>query len=89
MSRFSAVPETRSYRSSSIAVEPSSKDTLRSRRFSRTISIYDDVDSTKTNSNGIYSNGIETTSEVNGLSTEPDIKPEYKYSSGYVRCGDI
>eukprot|EP00090_Calanus_glacialis_P006545 TRINITY_DN15097_c1_g1_i1.p1 TRINITY_DN15097_c1_g1~~TRINITY_DN15097_c1_g1_i1.p1 ORF type:complete len:660 (-),score=107.70 TRINITY_DN15097_c1_g1_i1:1496-3475(-) len=72
--RASIVPETRTIRSSSVAVEPVSPratEAVRS-RFSRTLSIYDDTDT---------KNDI---SQVSNGTKEEDPK-EYKYTSGYVR----
>jgi len=74
-SRSSVVPESRTIRSSSVAVEPvtsRSIDAVKS-RFSRTLSIYDDTDT---------SSAISTV--ANGLKDEEEPK-EYKYTSGYVR----
>lgn len=94
-SRFSVVPETRSYRSSSIAAEPASNrsststDTIR-RRFNKTLSINDDTDNgtSYTNGNG-YSNGDSYTSSINtDTSKQEEEAPKYKYSSGYVRFAD-
>lgn len=94
-SRFSVVPETRSYRSSSIAAEPASNrsststDTIR-RRFNKTLSIADDTDNgtSYTNGNG-YSNGDSYTSSINNdTSKQEEEAPKYKYSSGYVRFAD-
>jgi len=71
--RSSALPETRTLRSSSVAVEPvtSRSDSLRS-RFSRTLSIYDDTETR--NAISQISNG-----------TKEEEPTEYKYTSGYVR----
>jgi len=94
-SRFSVVPESRSYRSSSIAAEPASNrsststDTIR-RRFNKTLSIYDETDNgtSYTNGNG-YSNGDSYTSSIdNDTSKQEEEAPKYKYSSGYVRFAD-
>eukprot|EP00092_Neocalanus_flemingeri_P076529 GFUD01094943.1.p1 GENE.GFUD01094943.1~~GFUD01094943.1.p1 ORF type:complete len:654 (+),score=77.64 GFUD01094943.1:881-2842(+) len=71
--RPSAVPEPRTLRSSSVAVEPVTPrpDALRS-RFSRTLSIYDDPD---------------TRSAISQISNGKEEEPSepYKYTSGYVR----
>eukprot|EP00091_Calanus_sinicus_P019011 TRINITY_DN4572_c0_g1_i2.p1 TRINITY_DN4572_c0_g1~~TRINITY_DN4572_c0_g1_i2.p1 ORF type:complete len:230 (-),score=31.21 TRINITY_DN4572_c0_g1_i2:24-713(-) len=70
--RSSVVPETRTIRSSSVAVEPvtpRATEAVRS-RFSRTLSIYDDAD-TK-NDIAQVSNG-----------TKEEEPKEYKYTSGY------
>ena len=75
---------------SSTTSTKNSSDTLR-RRFSRTLSIYDDTDSNvKTNgytsASGSVQNGVNGTS--NGVSNdneEEDSTSKYKYSSGYVR----
>ena len=59
----------------------SSSDTLR-RRFSRTLSVYDDPDTGSGTTNGYgdtASNGV-----TNGVDTETE-PSKYKYSSGYVR----
>jgi len=72
--RSSVVPETRTFRSSSVAVEPVTPptDALRS-RFSRTLSIYDDTETR---------NAI---SQISNGKKEEEEPTEYKYTSGYVR----
>jgi len=74
--RPSVVPETRTIRSSSVAIEPVTPrtDPLRS-RFSRTLSIYDDTDTR---------NAISAAAQMSNGKEEEPTEP-YKYTSGYVR----
>lgn len=90
-SRFSVVPETRSFRSSSIAAEPASDrsststDTIR-RRFNQTFSTDTDNGTSYTNGN---TNGDSYKSLIdNDSSKQEEEAPKYKYSSGYVRFAD-
>ena len=74
-------------RSSSVAVEPTpvrNSEVFR-RRFSRTLSIYDEPESGSSGkTNGVTTNGSS------GLTSSQDEEPsEYKYTSGYVRYCQI
>ena len=74
------------FRSSSVAVDPTPARNSESfrRRFSRTLSIYDDTDNVSSiKTNGATTNGLGTTNGVT-CSQEEDC-PEYKYTSGYIR----
>ena len=66
----------------------SSSDTLR-RRFSRTLSVYDDPDTGSGAAAAGTTNGYGDTASIsngvtNGVDTETE-PSKYKYSSGYVR----
>lgn len=84
--RSSVLPEPRTVRSSSVAVDSvtsRASESVRS-RFSRTLSIYDDPDTRSEVSQ--VTNGV-TNGVPNGHSNgTPEEEPkEYKYTSGYVR----
>jgi len=84
-SRTSALSENRTARSSSVAVAadptPSRNSESFRRRFSRTLSVYDDNDSgSPIKTNGVTTNGVTAGHEEDSS--------EYKYTSGYVRFSD-
>jgi len=87
--RSSVVPESRTLRSSSVAVDPVTSRTAEAvrTRLGRTLSIYDDTDNrsdVSTLTNGV-TNGV-TNGLTNGTSEEEP--REYKYTSGYVRFSE-
>ena len=74
------------FRSSSVAVDPTPARNSESfrRRFSRTLSIYDDTDNVSSiKTNGATTNGLGPTNGV--TSSQEEDCPEYKYTSGYIR----